>query len=459
VDAGRDTTFQVGDSVKLKGQVNTNAIAPAEYRWDANGDGTNEFASATVDLTAWFYSDTGTYKAVFSVKSLENRIYTDTVRIRIIPKDTTGAPSAPRNVRLSYDTLKQIVTLTWSPNFESDVMGYNVYRRDLDSSFGQTPINGTLLLIDTVYRDSTGIQDQSYEYKVVALDKGDNAGKMSAGDSVLIASAFFASDSVILKHSFLNEPHSFAVSSNLRFFVPVGSGSATNITIFSQAGDSVGVLASDSFVNIAQVGIDSEGSIYALEQSKDRVYIFGSAGNLRSWFGILPSATKMALGANGSTYIAHYGSAIVRYDSTGNIVDSLSYAADDQGKMLVSISGKIYDSHYSDRSITVFDTALSAHAVTLNLSYGGKDCYLVQTVDSVGNLYVLYREDVSAGVHVSRIFVFKTTGELVGSWGHFFFSNYNGGIMDMKIIGRKAYILIDTKPTIKILSFTLPNSL
>jgi fibronectin type 3 domain-containing protein len=178
VDAGKDTTFQVGDSVKLKGVINTAAFTPAEYRWDANGDGINDFISTSSESMMWMYTDTGTYKAVFTVKGTNNAIYTDTVKIRIVPKDTTGAPSAPRNVRLSYDTLKQIVTLAWSPDWEKDVTGYDIYRSTVDSSTVFARINSSVLS-DTGYVDTTTALGHTYSYRIVAKDAGGLTGAMS----------------------------------------------------------------------------------------------------------------------------------------------------------------------------------------------------------------------------------------------------------------------------------------
>jgi hypothetical protein len=126
----------------------------------------------------------------------------DTTGIVVTSSDTTDVDSllprftgipTPKNVTISYDTLKQIVTLTWNRSDTALVKGYNIYRRETDSGFGQTPLNGTTLVRrDTGYTDTTPIQDRVYEYKVVAIDNGDNPGKLSTGATVIISSAFKA---------------------------------------------------------------------------------------------------------------------------------------------------------------------------------------------------------------------------------------------------------------------------
>jgi hypothetical protein len=113
----------------------------------------------------------------------------DTTVLDSIVLPFTGIPT-PKNVTVSYDTLRQIVTLRWSRADTNLVKGYNVYRRDIDSSFGQNPLNGLALIRYPAYTDTTVMQDHVYEYKVVAIDTGDNPGKMSAGATASVVSAF-----------------------------------------------------------------------------------------------------------------------------------------------------------------------------------------------------------------------------------------------------------------------------
>ncbi|HUI91263.1 MAG TPA: hypothetical protein VLX68_03350 [Chitinivibrionales bacterium] len=80
--------------------------------------------------------------------------------------------------------------MTWNRADTSIVKGYNVFRRDTDSAFVQTPINGAILVKDTLFQDSTVHQDRAYEYKVVAVDKRDDAGLMSDGSTVTATSVF-----------------------------------------------------------------------------------------------------------------------------------------------------------------------------------------------------------------------------------------------------------------------------
>ena len=67
------------------------------------------------------------------------------------------------------------------------VKGYNVYRQHVDSSEVKMNIQ---LLADTFYVDSTGIQDETYIYRVASMGKDDVEGVKTSGDSVVVVSGF-----------------------------------------------------------------------------------------------------------------------------------------------------------------------------------------------------------------------------------------------------------------------------
>ena len=120
----------------------------------------------------------------------------DTVNIPVITADTTdlGVLELPfigipvvKGLSLEYDTLKQIVTLSWDAANPDLVKGYNVYRKHSDSDF--VKINAALIL-DTTFSDSSAVQDQTYEYKVVAVAPDDNEGEKGEGIGVEVVSGF-----------------------------------------------------------------------------------------------------------------------------------------------------------------------------------------------------------------------------------------------------------------------------
>ena len=83
-------------------------------------------------------------------------------------------PAAPKNV--SAIAVSGAVELAWSPNGESDLAGYNIYRSE-----GQTPtrLNSDLITLP-LYRDTTVKAGSAYRYVVKAVDQTGNEGPASA---------------------------------------------------------------------------------------------------------------------------------------------------------------------------------------------------------------------------------------------------------------------------------------
>jgi hypothetical protein len=121
-------------------------------------------------------------------------------RIDTLPHDivlqNTGIPGQI-GLAINYDTLKQIVILSWNkPTDGRKVAGYNIYRQFMgstDSSLVKVRSTWT----DTVFYDTTGIQNQTYEYRVAAVDTQGTEGVKSVIASVMIQSAFYIADTIL----------------------------------------------------------------------------------------------------------------------------------------------------------------------------------------------------------------------------------------------------------------------
>jgi len=137
----------------------------------------------------------GNYSLRF-LPSLENYGVLDTTGIPVSSGDTTnldtivlpfkGIPS-PKNLVVSYDTLKQTVLLSWVKADTSLINGYNIYRADNKQNFkriSQTPVPKTTM----VYYDSGAIVGGICEYRIVSINASGNESPMSGtpGDTVKI---------------------------------------------------------------------------------------------------------------------------------------------------------------------------------------------------------------------------------------------------------------------------------
>lgn len=93
--------------------------------------------------------------------------------------DHFGPPAAPKNVQvkscrsvnLSWDASdrSERTGIKFIPPSESDVVGYNIYRKIQGGSYSATPLNSTPVSL-TSYSDSTATTSSTYEYKVTAVD-------------------------------------------------------------------------------------------------------------------------------------------------------------------------------------------------------------------------------------------------------------------------------------------------
>ena len=137
----------------------------------------------------------GNYALRF-LPSLENYGVLDTMGVPVKSGDTTnldtivlpfkGIPS-PKNLVISYDTLKQTVVLNWVKADTSLISGYNIYRSDNKQNFNrisQTPVPKII----TVYYDSTVVVGAVCEYRVVSRNASGNESSMGGtpGDTVKI---------------------------------------------------------------------------------------------------------------------------------------------------------------------------------------------------------------------------------------------------------------------------------
>jgi formylglycine-generating enzyme required for sulfatase activity len=95
----------------------------------------------------------------------------------------------PTGLRISYDTLRQIVILAWNGVDTSLISGYNVYRAFKGQNFSlitQTPLPDTV----TTYRDLNVSVGNTYAYTVVSLRAGQESQKIATpGDTMKAVSS------------------------------------------------------------------------------------------------------------------------------------------------------------------------------------------------------------------------------------------------------------------------------
>ncbi|MGB6876497.1 MAG: fibronectin type III domain-containing protein [Candidatus Acidiferrales bacterium] len=119
-----------------------------------------------------------------SVESEESNV------LDVTPRDTF-APATPENIAAtatpSNGSAAPHVDLSWAIHSESDLLGYNVYRSDTESSPG-TRVNAAPL-VTPVFRDDSVVPGAQYFYCVTAVDRAGNESALSAPVAVTVPTA------------------------------------------------------------------------------------------------------------------------------------------------------------------------------------------------------------------------------------------------------------------------------
>lgn len=108
----------------------------------------------------------------------------DSAPVEIMPRDVFP-PAVPAGLTGLYTA--GAVQLIWNPGTEPDLAGYNIYRRETGG--GRAERLNTELLRSPLYRDTTAMPGQHYQYSVTAVDLSGNESAPSAGIEVEVPPA------------------------------------------------------------------------------------------------------------------------------------------------------------------------------------------------------------------------------------------------------------------------------
>lgn len=181
--------------VSIRYRVYRTGISP-QGKTGVNLGEANEPVEATLGESATnSYSDSQftfgrTY--AYSVHSVATYEYgsvesADSNVLEVTPRDTF-APATPENLAATATPASNSVTahvdLSWAINTESDLLGYNVYRSEMESGPG-VRINAAPL-ITPVFRDNSVAAGKQYFYRVTAVDRSGNESAPSASVAVTV---------------------------------------------------------------------------------------------------------------------------------------------------------------------------------------------------------------------------------------------------------------------------------
>jgi hypothetical protein len=364
----------------------------------------------------------------------------DTGGIVVKAKDTTdlgafgprftGIPT-PTNVTISYDTLRQIVTLTWNKSNPALVKSCNIYRSNIDSNTVPARINVSPVT-DTVYRDSTAAQNVTYAYSVAAVNKSATEGTRSASCAVMIACAFRFVKDFGTSGSGTGQlllPQDIAVDRSGTFWVADANrskilrfdSSGAFLSEWGVQGTAAGQLNSPSGLDI-----DPQQNIVVCDLDGTRVEKFDTLGNLVLEIDTSGVQIKdVSVDEKGNIYFSMAKSggpnSIVKCDQKGTVLTSWQTRSTFLDHGLLVRRGRVYCSGYQpsssghsyyDALIEVFDT-IGTRVGTINVRQSGETGLIDirdLDLDSAGRIYAVDPE-------YGRVRIFNTDLTFLTSFG------------------------------------------
>jgi len=401
IEGSKDSDAVLIDSIAVESRDSTITVPPdtlkpagaikGVIRLSEGGDprkvfilafGIDRFAKVNVDGSFRFSTLAEGVYDLRMISGLDDYGVLDTNNIAVKSADTsdldtmdlpfTGIPT-PKNVDINYDTLKQIVTVRWSKPDSNLVKGFTVYRRNVDSNTVLKQIN-TSPITDTLYRDSAGIQDMTYEYRVAGVDKNATEGTKSAGVSVKIVGAYAIADTLFtaggnINAAILDKNGNYLV---VRYVTPYSS--PAKIERYGKQG---------KFINAWDI---PNGIVYS--------YVFNN----------------IAVDDSNFIYVINASNSLIKFDSTGAILKQSQYPGTARGFTIFK------DTVYFGNTVANKVFAYSTKGDSL-FSWGEKgftDGHFenITTIncDSIGQIYV---EDA---LGFGRIQVFDRNGAFIRSF-------------------------------------------
>ncbi len=348
--------------------------------------GINRFAPVKSDGSFVFYPlAQGDYNLQI-ISSLPDYGVLDMNNVSVQPSDTTnlgvlelpysGIP-IPKDVTLSYDTLKQIVTVHWSTPATGIVKSFNIYRRDIDSSISYKLINSTSITGNS-FDDSLAIQDHDYGYCVAIVDTFDSEGPKSVEVECKAVGAFASVSNASLDVRTFGD---IDFVTDIQDNIWVTDNHENKVYKFNSGGDlltSWVISGYSADEDHAEMAIDSQKNIYLRNaQGIGSVQKYDSAGTMIwSMDDTSIYVNRISVSTDGYLYCKGskrsdgvkgiYQGYIYKYNPDGTFNKSWKVNSHDVMEGIIVKNGKVYcagatnisyDDYTTDNTIDIFDTS------------------------------------------------------------------------------------------------------
>ncbi len=343
----------------------------------------------------------------FEIKAGQPLILPDSIRLPLkIP--------TPTGLKVFYDTLRQIVTLSWDKMDTSRVKGYNVYRQRIDTS--EVKLNA-LPLANPFYVDSTGIQGQTYIYSVVAVDFEDKPGIRTTGDSIKITGLFTLLQTwgtLGTGPGQMNGP--MAIATDNQGLLYVADANNNRIQVFDNTGHYMTEFGNSILSQPCDIAV-YDSFLFIATYSNKKVYTFSLHGDSLSEFNLANNASFPHITVDSSNiYIipnASYDSVQI-YDRTGSLLRAFPLQGD-YWWGIHAIGDRLFIFNGRDTLIQVFTvTGVPQGAMVL-----GPGRYPVALTEIGDTVFVLNGGKYKSGVGVTgiEVLVYNSSNQYLGRWG------------------------------------------
>lgn len=247
------------------------------------------------------------------ISSMEDYGFLDLTKISVPSGDTTilepfelpftGTPII-NNLSIDFDTLKQIVSVTWNKIDTSLLLGFNVYRSTNENA-AYEKINNTAIT-DSIFIDSSVTPNQTISYRVSVIKKDTTEGVKSQKVSVYTAIYFSVDTSFSIRITQLegkrSVPHTLLYDNGLFYAVE-----SSIVQVYDTNFNIIRNLSADS-LSPNEVAASGNGHIYV--SSKDNsikpiesIFIFDQNGVLEKKIRLYDSLnTESAVGIRASLF-------------------------------------------------------------------------------------------------------------------------------------------------------------
>lgn len=358
---------------------------------------------ATVNNSGNFFIDNlaeGTY-SLRIISSLADYGVIDTPMISVVSGNNTdlGTIELPftgtpllKNISIDYDTLKNVVSLSWDQLDTSQILGVNVYRRteygfvdSLKLSYsGYELINDNKVYTklndfpvhEPFYHDSTAVQNRIYAYRLSVMRK-DTTETVKSQELPLQAVACFSTDTVfrcdlmIKPGNKRDNPQLFTCNNGMLYVVH-----GTVVEVFDTNFNSIRFLSSTS-MKPGEVAVDGTGRIWVSDIGERNmiqgIFIFNPNGELEKRLNIsdnldtIPpigiSAIRFTVSSqNNLVFVSSKKDSVYLCDSSGILIQKWGGFGDGTGGELypgittiaTDAAGNIYIYELS-KNISVYD--------------------------------------------------------------------------------------------------------